>query len=242
MKEQAIKKINTMGKIGHIIAIITKIALITGLVGIIIGGIVLAILPDDLVTATFKGTANINLNLGDLDLGFNDFSVNFSDKEKAEIQEDLLDDEDYDIEFNGMEFGITNANVEDSSINFDASADNIVFKLRDLCWILVVAGIAVIATFVLIIFIDKLCIAIRDCNSPFEENVIKKLENFAFSILGWSVVATLTKSVISSILTHKIEIMVGVDLGMLIMVLIILGIAYIFKYGAVLQQESDETL
>jgi len=33
-----------------------------------------------------------------------------------------------------------------------------------------------------------------------------------------------------------------VDLGMVLIILFIFVLAYIFKYGAVLQQESDETL
>lgn len=241
MKEQAIKKINTMGKIGHIISIITKIALIAGLVGIIIGGIALALLPDDFITAKFKGNANVNINLEDAKFGLIDFGTDFSDKEKEEIEKALLGEE-VDIEIENMDFIISNANVDDSSINFDANTNEIIFKFHDLLGILAMAAVAVISTYVLIIFIDKLCIAIQNCASPFDETVIKKLENFAFVILGWSLANSLINSVITSILTHSVQIMVGIDFVTLALVLIILALSFVFKYGALLQQESDETL
>jgi len=34
----------------------------------------------------------------------------------------------------------------------------------------------------------------------------------------------------------------GIDFGVVLIILIVFALVYIFKYGAVLQQESDETL
>ena len=40
----------------------------------------------------------------------------------------------------------------------------------------------------------------------------------------------------------KFNQMIGVDLGMVLIIFFIFVLVHIFKYGAVLQQESDETL
>ena len=46
----------------------------------------------------------------------------------------------------------------------------------------------------------------------------------------------------AGVLYDKMQLNLGIDLGMVLVIVIIFVITYIFKYGAVLQQESDETL
>ena len=63
MKEDAISKINKMGKAGSIITIILRIFVILGLVGTIMAAIVLAVLPEDTLHIRMAGTATIDVNL-----------------------------------------------------------------------------------------------------------------------------------------------------------------------------------
>lgn len=242
MKQEAINKINTMGKVGHIMVIICRIFIIIGFVGLIAGIVAMAILPKDLVVATFKGEATVDINLEDFKVGFKEFDIKFSEEQQNQIKDELLNDDDIDMEVNGKELGVTDVEVTESSINFSAKTNNIVFKISDLWYIIVLAALKLIAIFVILVFIDKLCVAIKNCKSPFEEKVIKSLEHFAFSLIGWSIANSLIDCFVNAVLTGTLDFMISVDFGMLTLVLIVLAISYIFKYGAVLQQESDETL
>lgn len=55
-------------------------------------------------------------------------------------------------------------------------------------------------------------------------------------------VSSITNSVIQSISSNRIYLNWNVDLTVVIAILLVFAMAYIFKYGAMLQQESDETL
>ena len=241
-KEDAIKKIKVMGRLGYVFSNIAKALLGIGFVLALLGMIVVLSLPNDFGKATFSGKAKIDIDLEEINLKFKDIGVNLSEEEQEELKEELLEGDGEELRFNNMEFGVVDADVDESSIKIDAKSNDVEIELKDTWVLLLMAALALAATFVVTVFVGKLCAALRDCHSPFEENVIKRLENFAFSLLSWSVVAVISKSIINSFMSGKIQIMVGVDLGMLILVLLILAIAYIFKYGAVLQQESDETL
>ncbi len=75
-----------------------------------------------------------------------------------------------------------------------------------------------------------------------EKNVIKKMQYFAYSLVPWAVVSMISDSIRESILNNKLSVMFSIDLGVVLIVLVVLLLVHIFKYGAVLQQESDETL
>jgi hypothetical protein len=91
-------------------------------------------------------------------------------------------------------------------------------------------GMAVFCTLVLIalIFGQKLAKALSVCDSPFEEKVIKAMMNFGKSLIPMAVFFVLLYGLSG----------VGTALAVLVVILFI----QIFKYGAKLQQESDETL
>ena len=74
------------------------------------------------------------------------------------------------------------------------------------------------------------------------ENVIKKMRGFAYSLIPWVILNSTSRSMIDSLLNGKLNVQVSLDITMLIIVLIVLALVYIFQYGAMLQQESDETL
>ena len=94
----------------------------------------------------------------------------------------------------------------------------------------------------IVLIIALLCRALRDCKSPFDDTVIRRMRNFAFSIIGWCVLSVVCNLVISSIFASAIQVGVSFSLGNVLLVLVILGLCDIFRYGAKLQQEHDETL
>ena len=67
-------------------------------------------------------------------------------------------------------------------------------------------------------------------------------QNLAYSLIPWAFFTTVSDGMVTGMMTGKTQFNVGVDLGMVLVIVIIFALTYIFKYGAVLQQESDETL
>ena len=140
------------------------------------------------------------------------------------------------------EYDFTEMYTEGNSIFLSTSQTLNTISAHNLVYCVAIATISMAMTVVSLFFAGFLCKAFKNCNSPFEENVIKKMQQFAYSLIPWVILTSISNSMINSLVSGKFNVNVSIDLTMLLVVLIILALAYIFKYGAVLQQESDETL
>lgn len=229
MKEQAIQKINKIGKISSIFALIAKILVGIGLVLTIVGAVACFMIPRDLVNVTTAGTMEVEMDLSSIGIVA---SQEEQEAMMASLQGELEDGEE--------ELAVID--VTENKIVFGGEMEKETLSMRDAGWAIVMAAIMMIMTFVTLCFVSALCKAFRDCQSPFEENVIKKMQNLAISLIPWCVVSSVADSIFDSIINRKPSISITVDLGIVLIVLVVLVLVYIFKYGAVLQQESDETL
>ena len=89
----------------------------------------------------------------------------------------------------------------------------------------------------------KLMKAFKVCTTPFSEDIIRKLRNVAISLIPWALLEPMCEEVIRYALSpNKMQFGVSISMGMVLVVISFLIIVEIFKYGAMLQQESDETL
>lgn len=231
MKNEAISKINKFGRIGNTIALVGKILVGICLAFLLVAAVIGFVLPKDFINVALSTNVEMDFNTDSL-------GMEFTEDELAEKQAELVaeaseDKEDYvvtDIEVAGYNVSITEK-TEDANLN-----------VRSMAWLLLllVGGLTMIM--VVLCFASSLCRAFRDCETPFEDKVIKKMQNLAFSLIPWVFVSSATESVVSSLTTNMVAITFGIDFGVVLIILIVFALVYIFKYGAVLQQESDETL
>lgn len=232
MKENAIKKINKIGKIGAIVAKIAKIFMIIGAVSLLVTGIVLMVMPKDFMEINITGTLGLEMDIS-----------KYYDGEIKEEDIDKIIGDDGSVELeNGEEYSVNNVTFENGILNVEAEANNISYSLRNLGGALLSGSINMAAWVVVLVFIEKLCVAFKQCASPFEDNVLKSLNNFAISMIPWAVVSTLSTQLGTLLTSGDIVIGGGIDLTYVFILLVILGLTFVFKYGAMLQQESDETL
>lgn len=224
MKNENVKKINTIGKVGYIILIITKIILIASAVAVVAVGILMLFMPDDFVTINGNADAEIVVNTGDLpsflgdnvvkieesDVKFNNFSIDLD----LLIKENKISDNkrSYDIE----------ASLKEFDGRFFAVAASIA------CF---VGAIMLVLWTIVVSFGIKLAKALRDCDSPFEQNVILRMKRFGIALLPLGIGTIILQGVVSII-----------NLTTILLILVVLLFVFIFNYGAQLQQESDETL
>lgn len=95
---------------------------------------------------------------------------------------------------------------------------------------------------VILLFVSKFARALEKNSTPFCDACIKYLKITAFVLLGWAVVGETTLQVVCGMFFGKFRVGVSVNGGMILISLVFLLLAYIFQYGAKLQREADETL
>lgn len=235
MKQEAITKINKMGKVGQIFALIAKILLGIGIAMMLAVTIATAFIPKEFVKITTGATAQVEIDLTSIGVKLSKDDIQKINNSEVEIKNTA-------VNANDVEYNVNKMTANEKGIVVDVAADNITFNLHSMFGIMLISTIALILSFVTIWFVGALCKAVAQCQTPFEENIIRKLQNLAYSLIPWAFFTTVSDGMVTGMMTGKTQFNVGVDLGMVLVIVIIFALTYIFKYGAVLQQESDETL
>lgn len=232
MKEQTLQKIHKLGKVGSVLTLIAQILLYVALVCVLIGTILLAVLPKDFMTMQIEGTGEVHLNIPEL---FEKLKLTDLDKFEAEA---------YNTKFtlDNLALDITGVTRTETGIVMNTSGQLVNFSSNSLLNCMVVALIYIAMAIVTLYFIRKLCKAFRECSSPFSPEIIRNLTHVAYAMIPWTVFSSLSEGCMSSIFSGNFSLNVGVNLNMIFVILIIFVLVQIFKYGAALQQESDETL
>lgn len=234
MKEEAIKKINKVGKVGRIISKVISILLIIGLVGCVIGTIALFVIPSDTLEFETQSSIQMTINTGKL---------NVSDKTAKELTEDLIKDAD-NVDFADQVFLFENAEYseEDNAVTVNAKAKNATVEIRDFAWLTIVGAVYLVVMIINFTYAKQLFGTLELSESPFTAEVISKIKKLAYSLIPWAVLDGLLELVAKSVMAGYVKINFSLNMMMVAIVLIVLFLAYIFQYGAELQQESDETL
>lgn len=95
---------------------------------------------------------------------------------------------------------------------------------------------------VILLFVSKFARALEKNSTPFCDACIKYLKITAFVLLGWAIVGKTALKFVGGLFFGQLGGGVSVDGGMILISLVFLLLAYIFQYGAKLQREADETL
>lgn len=236
-KKDAILKINQIGKVGTILALITKILLGISLGACLIGLVVTLVLPKELFSVKMSGMADVVVDLSR-------FGENLLEEENTggkQLRQSV--ENSTDITYAGNHFSVSDLEAEGSRMQIKANGSLAAFDMRSCSWAIAGAIVNLILLFISTWFISLLAKAFRDCQSPFEEKVIQRMKWFAYSLIPWAVISNIV-----AFFERKLWVSgaggfdYSIDFSVVIIVLVILALAYIFQYGAVLQKESDETL
>lgn len=218
MKNENVRKINTIGKVSRILIIICKIAVLIAAIALLVGSILSLAIPNDSIRMSGSASAEIVVD---------------TDSYVEQIVK--IDETNFDSKIFGAKLkwilkneGITNG---ERIFTLDASANNInsshiKYSIAAVCFL---GAIYFAMFFVILCFAHKFAKSLEECNSPFEENVIKHMKKFGISLIPWGVITILISGNLNGIVVALV-------------VFVILLFISIFKYGAQLQRESDETL
>ena len=239
MKENAILKINKMGKISSIVTTIAKIFTGIGIVVCLLAAIAFAAIPEEFLTMKIFTDAVIDVNFESMEITFDEQEINELQLEKEEMEKSGAD---VSFDVYSSNYFLKDMTVTEDAMQLEASAGEITMNLHNLVWVMIMALVSLAMTMVTLFFVGALCKAFRNCTSPFEENVTKKMQNLAISLFPWAFMTSITEAFAQSYFSGKFQLAMSVDLNMVLIILLIFVLVYIFKYGAVLQKESDETL
>lgn len=236
MKSEVIAKVNKIGKIGFIITKVSKVLLTVGFIGCIVGAVLLAMVPKDFVTITVAGDAVIDVNLEKTPL-FNVISLSSLEK-----LEDFGAEINSEWDINGVSYDVVSAEQNGNTITMSAKAEPYKLNIGGLSWTLIPAMIAIAACYVVLHFTGKLCETFQHCKTPFTDEIVKGIRNLAISIIPMALISSVVENITRYAFSGDTDFVLGVDVMTVVLVVLIFMLASIFKYGAMLQQESDETL
>lgn len=236
MNNSSIKKINTAGIIGYIVSIILIICTIGGMVGIAIAtGGAIAVSNSDI---NVKIATNININS----------TGNFLDKLNSFISIDgvedlstLTNETNKGIKIEDNDLSELSVKEENGGLVINAKTNEITISMKNIIVALISAFIFLGAVTVSLYMVKAFMKSLKNCETPFSEDVIKNMTRFGTSLIC-VIVLNIILSGFWSILTSGINYKPSINFGSILLVAIIYILIIIFKYGAKLQHESDETL
>lgn len=235
-KETAISRINTFGNIGKVLSIIGIVFLSIVLVCSIAGTIAINVIPDEFLTLKVNGGMEVVCDVRALDP-----DVSMEEMEKVT---ELMNNDSVSagVNLGAAHIELNEGYLDDAGIGhfFSGNATKDI-KLSDLSSIMYALLVTLALTIVTLVFALRLSKAFEKCSSPFDETVIKRLKEFAFSLIPWALVENIPDAIVSKTFTQSMT-TINVDYNVVFVVLIVLALSVVFRYGAMLQQESDETL
>ena len=232
-------KVNRIGKAGRIVSIILIVLLSIGAFSLLLAGGVCAVLPEDTVEVSFRPNADVLVGKSILGQEWSRI-----DEIVAEAQEALTGEYGEVIQFEKTDRGLL--------IRLDRlMEEGEVFRLRNALGAIWAGLVGIASAIVALVMFLKLSDAFRVCRSPFDEAVIRRMNIFAWTLIVCAVVGSFAGSAAQSAVMafQNAGIHVGtknfgvsLDLYPIFAALIVFFLCMVFRYGAQLQKEADETL
>ena len=230
MENSVKRKINIFGKVMKIITTVVIVFLLVAEGFMLTGGVIVAAVPKDSITVKARVNADANLNMRyfgieDYEPGQNRFFFDVGGNRIAIG------------EFGNGEIQVSN---EDGTLNLNADVRNLHFDLNDALLLIVYGMVSLASVIVALFFFKALMKEFMICDSPFCDGVVRKMRNFAIALIPCVVVAEGMKKAIAAIISNTITL--DFNLVSAGFVIVIFVLTMIFKYGAELQKEHDETV
>ncbi|MBE6828235.1 MAG: DUF2975 domain-containing protein [Ruminococcaceae bacterium] len=235
MKSKTIKSINLAGLIGYIISIVLIIASISGMVAVAIGTAGAVAVSGENINAAI--TTNIDVTSTG---NFLEKLRHFGSFDGMEELSSLIEKEGGTVKVDDSELSEVSVSKLENGLSFNAKTNSISFSIKRIIVCLAVSFIFLGAVTVMLYMLKGLMKSIKNCDTPFSDEIIKKMTYFANSTIPVIVLNMICGGLWVSIGKSGFD--MTINLSSVFMVMVIYILVTIFKYGAQLQHESDETL
>ena len=234
------RKVNRIGLVGQIVSIILIVLMAVACFGSLLGGIMLSALPKDSITIGCNGDMDITV------------SETLLDKWMDRIDPGQMNAQ---MSINGTDYSDIDVEKTSEGLVMHAHADRLEFRLSRLASAAFAGFVYCAVLFVVFIFLKRLSDGFRRCDTPFSDDVIRRMTVFAWVMVGGAALMSAAESIGNSLIHRSIDmsfslnptgISSGIQLSFsfapILIALLVLFLTMIFRYGAQLQKESDETL
>lgn len=243
MKNSIKKKVNGIGLAGRIVSTILVVLMAAACFGLIVGGIALVVMPREAITIGVRSDIDFNVN-----------KTLFGSFVK-DLTEEQLNDINAKLEVDGKEFVDWKAENTEDRLTISGSTERMQLDLSRLSLAAFSGLVYCAALLVVFIFLNRLSTAFHRCDSPFDDLVIHRMNVFAWVLVGCAAAASVAEGLANSLLQRTVDLSFAlnpsdmstgfdfsISFGPILIALIVLFLTIIFRYGAQLQKESDETL
>ncbi|MGN1095490.1 MAG: DUF2975 domain-containing protein [Eubacteriales bacterium] len=142
-----------------------------------------------------------------------------------------------DTELNEMELY-----SDGDKIYMDTSTKYFTFTIKHIIVGLATALVYAVSIIVIMFIARNLFKGFQKCDSPFSDNILKKMRVFSISLLCGAVLTSVAQSFANSFIYPSDGVHICIAWGMVIAFAVAACLCTVFRYGAQLQKESDETL
>ena len=236
MENSGIKKINTAGKIGYIISILLIVCTIVGMVAIGICTVGAIAIANNDINVNVATTINVN-STGNFLEKINSFVSIKGVDDLSTLTEKGAEG----VKLNNDEISELSVVEENGGLVINAKTNEVTISMKIIIAALISAFIFLGTTTFALYMVKALMKSLKNCETPFSEEVIKNMSRFANSLVCVVIIGTIFNGFLTLLKTGT-RFELSINLGSILLVAVIYILIIVFKYGAQLQHESDETL
>ena len=227
MKNEYVEKINRMGKAGFAVAKICTVMLNIAMVCCIVGGVLLALVPADGVMVTTSHQAQIEMDM------------------THSIMPNLIGidtEADGSFELDGIKYDKFDITGDLGRQIATASSTPYTYSLKDMMWPMLAGAVMCMFMANTLKKVSAMFETFKNCETPFTVETAEDFKKLAVAFIPVIVISWVVEAIVKRITTGVWDIVIGIDLTVVMAVVVVLMLSEIFRYGAMLQTESDETL
>ena len=253
MNPKTLAQFHRFGKAGNIIITVFMVLAILVTAVNLAATIYVSTLPKDAMTVHVSSHAEFRINEKKFDSLWGLLTDHFSYSSDADPEE-LLNNEggavvppenqDFQTNLSFFDQSYSSAKIHSDGNTKVIEADSAPVEYRSTNLISVFAFLTLfIASVATALFMLKRLFAVlAKSESPFCNDLVKKMKAFGFSLLPVALFATISETFSTAFLSAGKDIEIQVQWGILIAFAVTMCLVTVFRYGVQLQKESDETL
>lgn len=253
MHTTTLSKFNKFGKVGKIVMTVLMVIAILATASTCAATVFVAALPKDAMTVSVVSNAEFRINEKNFD-SLSDILIGSFAYAGDDDPEDMLSDEanhiappenrefETELEFFDQSYSSAKIYSDGDETVVAAKSSPAEYVSSDLVAVLVSLTLFVAAIAAAFLMLRKLFVVFAGCESPFCEEVVKKIKAFAFSLLPVALFGSIGETLSTAFLSAGRDTGASIQWGVLLAFAVTMCLVTVFKYGVLLQKESDETL
>ena len=235
MENQSVKKINIAGNIGYVISILLIVCSIAAMVGLGIGLIATAVVSNNEINV--KVATNVDISSKG---NFINKIVPFVSIDGVDLK-NITEEAKDNIKVNDEDISELSIQEQDGGLNIKAKTNEITISMKKITIFLAATFVYLLIVTIALFMVKSLMKSLKTAETPFTPEIIKKMTTFANTLIAVVLARTIRGGFVS-LLTSGNKFNLSFDLSSILLVAVIYLLIFVFKYGAELQKESDETV